>query len=91
MNAWRVLVLVLWSSRELSRRRKEERYEYFVRVTYRRLFQRAFRACMVFVCLLVWLYVCLFGYEILSTAYKDEVWGIVQYVMKAMEEGERLV
>jgi hypothetical protein len=46
---------------------------------------------MVFVCLLVWLYVCLFGYEILSTAYKDEVWGIVQYVMKAMEEGERLV
>jgi hypothetical protein len=42
---------------------------------------------MVFVCLSV----CLFRYEFRSTAYKDEVWGIVQYVMKAMEEGERLV
>ena len=37
------------------------------------------------------MFVCLFGYEILSTAYKDEVLGIVQYVMKAMEEGDRLV
>jgi hypothetical protein len=39
----------------------------------------------------VCLFVCLFGYEIRSTAYKDEVWGIVQYVTKATEEGERRV
>jgi hypothetical protein len=42
---------------------------------------------MVFVCLSV----CLFRYEIRSTAYKDDVWGIVQYVTKATEEGERRV
>jgi hypothetical protein len=41
---------------------------------------------MVFVCL----FVCL-GMRSDPLLIKDEVWGIVQYVTKATEEGERRV